>query len=80
MIFLRTEHFDYDLTYRELARRLTVEGSGIRGNAAARIWASPFTYRVPLCTAASVSISAASRRASSSVQFRGAVTAVHASI
>jgi hypothetical protein len=25
MIFLRTEHFDYDLTYRELARRLTVE-------------------------------------------------------
>jgi len=25
MIFLRTEHFDYDLTYRELARRLTLE-------------------------------------------------------
>ena len=25
MIFLQTEHFDYDLIYRELARRLTVE-------------------------------------------------------
>jgi hypothetical protein len=25
MVFLRTEHFDHDLTYRELARRPTAE-------------------------------------------------------
>jgi hypothetical protein len=40
-------------------------------------WAPAGLYQEPLCRAASVSISGARRFESSSVQFSGAVTALH---